>query len=296
MVTNVIMRPVYNRPEMLALSIEYEKAARDYFGDTSSITTVFLVEYGAPSAIFELIDSYEFKKVVVQRERKMGLSINILEGFKFAFSLADSFVIHLEDDVLLHKTYFNYMKILLTMDEIKPFSVLSPFDFKNGEDVNAVRKAHHYAALAPLINKEFYDKYILKCSNDDYYRNSLNFVVALGERYKDFWGPDGYKYKGTATHYEQAGLINRLVDCAMIDFKAHVIQPNINRQLHIGFYGKNRPGGSIPGNTFEERLSNLREIIKSSDKMYELSATKCYNDYLTWSPRLDEWDGTLRLI
>lgn len=211
--------------------------------------------------------------------------------------MADSFVIHLEDDVLLHKTYFQYMKILLNMKEVNPFSVLSPYNADNSGNVDEVRKAHHYAALAPLISKSFYVDYIAKYSNENYYKNPAKFVVWLGKQYEKYWGPDGYKYKDSFTHYAQAGLINRLVDCAMIERDIYVIQPFVNRQLHIGFYGANRVlNKPIPGKTFGERVENLREIINDADKMYAMAGSKEYNDYLTWSPALETWNKTLTLV
>jgi hypothetical protein len=53
--------------------------------------------------------------------------------------------------------------------------------------------------------------------------------------------------------------------------------------------------GKIPGDTYEERLANLREIIKSGAEMYKHTAAKRYNDYKSFSPKLDEWDGTLEI-
>lgn len=292
---NVILRPVYNRPEMLELSIEYEQKAREYVGGLNNITTLFIVEHGATDKVLELVDKYPYEKVIIKREKKLGLTVNILEGMKKAFDLANDFVIHLEDDILLHETYFKYIKKVLGVSGIQPFSVLSPYNFDDDGDVCDIRKAHHYAALAPMITKQFFEQFVRPCATEAYYNNKPQFVMNLNERYKAHWESRRYKYKDS-THWEQAGLINRLVDVAMIEEEMHVIMPSINRQQHIGYFGKNRPGGVIPGNNYEERLKNLREIIKSSDKMYELSSTKQYNDYKTFSHALEEWDGTLRLI
>jgi predicted SAM-dependent methyltransferase len=292
---NVILRPVFNRPEMLALSIEYEKKAREYVGGLNNITTVFIVEHGSPDKVLELVNKYPYEKKIIKREKKLGLTVNILEGMKNAFDLADNFIIHLEDDVLLHETYFKYIKTALSVDGVQPFSILSPYNFNDAGNVHDLRKEHHYAALAPMITKQFFESFVRPCAVKKYYDNKPKFVTKLNEKYRDHWEGRRYKYRDT-THWEQAGLINRLVDVAMIEKGMYVILPFVNRQQHIGYFGKNRPGGIIPGNSYEERLENLREIIKDADKMYELSATKQYNDYRTFSPKLDEWDGTLRLI
>ena len=291
---NIILRPVFNRPEMLYLSIEYEMKARESFGNTNNITTVFLVEHGYQPQTMELIKQYPYKKRIIQRDKKYGLTPNILEGMKEVFAETDDFIMYIEDDVLVHESYFKYLKELLSMDSIGKFSIISPYNFNNTGDVNTVRGAHHYAALAPLITKEFFNKYMLPCIGPKYYKTfqSRNkFVCELNERYKKHWESKRYKYRD-GTHNEQAGLFNRLVDAAMIDEDMFVIMPKVNRQIHIGFYGKNRPGTGIPGNSFDERLENMRDII-TNNKFFEMTKAKSYDDYLVFSDKLDSWDGKL---
>lgn len=293
---NIILRPVYNRPEMLHLSIEYEIKAREAFGKTSNLKTVFLVEHGAPPQTLEIVNKYPYDKHVIVREKKYGLTPNILEGMKEVFARTDNYLIYIEDDILVHETYFQYLK--LAMNLVKgnyKFSVISPYNFNDNGDVSSIRRAHHYAALAPLINKEFFDKYMLPCIGPNYYssfKSRAEFIAALNEKYKNYWGSKKYKYGNSGAHNEQAGLFNRLVDAAMIDDDMYVIMPRVNRQIHIGFYGKNRPGGIIPGKTFTERLAVLRKII-DQNKLFEFSATKNYNDYLPFSNKLESWDGNL---
>lgn len=289
--TNVILRPVYNRPEMFYLSLEYEIEARKHYMLPGDFITVFLVEHGAPKIIHDFIDKYPFRNHRILRQKKFGLTMNILEGMKEAFSLADEYVIYLEDDILLHKTYFEYLNVILNMENLGDFSIISPYSPNDAGSVNEVRKTNIYAALAPLINKKFYFNYIYKCSNTNYYNNMALFVSELNEKYKDYWKSRRYKYTDVA-HYEQAGIINRLVDVAMIDDEMYVIVPKVNRQIHIGFLGKNR-SGFLPGKGFEERLANLREIIKDPNEMYKHTNSKQYNDYKIFSPKLDEWDGTV---
>lgn len=292
--SNVILRPVYDRPEMLSLSLEYEIVARQRHMLPGNFITLFLIEHGSPQKTVDLVTSYPFESIYDFRDRKYGLTINILEGMRRAFDLADDYVVYIEDDILLHQTYFKYMEALMNLTKEKniEWSVLSSYSPDDNGDVGEVYKGHHYAALAPLISKVFHTGYIKPCSSAEYYRNPPEFVTVLNERYKKHWGKDGYKYKDT-THWEQAGMINRLVDAAMIDEQMYVMMPRVNRNQHIGYFGKNRPGGRILGADFNERLANLKETIEDADKMYELSATKQYNDYKIFSKKLDKWDGTL---
>jgi len=299
--SNIILRPVYNRPEMLFLSIEYEIKAREYFKSSKKYftdddyTTIFIVEHGSHPAVMDFVKRYPYSSAYVERPEKYGLTVNILEGFKAAFERADNHVVYIEDDILIHKTYFEYMDKLLSHPDVGKYSVISPYNKNNDGNVNKVYKGHHYAALAPLIGKDFYETYIRPNSVMEYYKNPPKYVIDLNEKYREYWGKGGYKYKD-ATHYMQAGLLNRLVDIAMIEEESYVIMPEVNRQIHIGYYGANRPGGTIPGKNFAERLTNLREIIKSGDEMYKHSATKQYNDYLAFSSKLDTWNGTLEII
>ena len=292
--SQIILRPVFNRPEMLQLSLEYEINARNYYNFSDNLITIFLIECGSPQKILDLVEKYPFEKKTIIRTEKFGLSKNILLGMKETFELADDFVIHLEDDILLHKTYFQYMNLLLNMKELGKFSVLSAYNYDDNGSINEIYRGHHYAALAPLITKKFFMDYIIHCITPVYYEDYASrdrFVKALGKRYKD---NKLYKYRNSlGMHNEQAGLLNKLVDVALIEENMAVIMPRVNRQQHIGYFGKNRPGGKIPGDNFEERLENLREIVKDANKMYELSATKQYNDYKIFSSKLEEWDGML---
>jgi len=293
--TQIIMRPTYNRPEMFALSLEYELAAREYYKFPHDLVTLFVVEAGTPKKVWELIEQYPGEKKIIKREKKLGLSKNILEGMKEAFKETDDFIVYIEDDILLHKTYFQYMDTLLNHPDLGPYSVLSAYNKDDKGDVSEVYKYHFYAALAPIISKEFFTKYIAHCANDNYYNNKPAFVTILNDKYKQHQKSHTYKYKDTQ-HHQQAGILNRLTDVAMIEEGMYTYMPRVNRQIHVGYYGHNRPGGMIPGKTYEERLNSLRRIITSAEKMYEFSATKQYNDYAVFSDKLENWDGTLRVV
>jgi len=294
----VILRPVYNRPEMLHLSIEYEMLAREYHS-LDNFKTLFLVEAGTPQEVLDIIQKYPGECEYAFREKRHGLTVTILEGMKQAFKMTDDYVVYIEDDILVHETYFKFMDVLLNMPEIQgKYSVLSPFCKKDDGNINHVFKRHHYAALAPLIPKQFHTDYILPHSTVEYYQNEPGFINAMdkhfcGKGYRE----KGYKYKDdTPIHWQQAGLHNRCVDLAMIEEGKYVINPCINRQEHVGFVGINRPGGVIPGNDFDERVENLREIIKTPEALYDATGSKQYNDYTAFKPELDGWDGTLELI
>ncbi|RLD66319.1 MAG: hypothetical protein DRI84_05030 [Bacteroidetes bacterium] len=289
---NVIVRPVFNRPEMLKLSLDYEIAAREHYMLEGGFVTVFVVEHGTTPKVIELIEEYPYEKLFLVRKQRFGLSANILEGMKASFGEADDYVIYIEDDVLLHKAYFQYVDEVLKLEE--KFSLVSAYTPSDTKDVNGIYRGHHYAALSPCISKHFFKTYVEPCACDKFYRSPAQFCVSLNNNYKDYWESKRYKYKDSQ-HHQQAGLINRLVDVAMIEEGLHVAMPHVNRHQHIGFYGFNRPGKGIPGANYEERLENLKDIITDADKLYAATNAKMYNDYRTFSPLLDGWDGTIKV-
>ena len=287
------MRPVFNRPEMLYLSLEAEQVAREYYNipDTNFLN-LFIVEYGADEKVKELVESFGGEKEIIYREARYGLSKNILEGMKYSFNKADDYLIYIEDDVLVHKTYFQFMDVLMNSD-IKPYSFLSPYSQKDRGSINDVSATNHYAALAPLINKPFFNKYIAHCADDLFYQHPQKFIIELDKSY-GVYGKGLYKYKGNHIHYQQAGLINRLTDIARIKENIQAYAPTVNRQQHIGMYGYNRiKGDDLSGGSFEERVSSLRKIINDVDSMNSFTGDKRYLDYTTFDERLDEWDGTI---
>ena len=140
---NVILRPVFNRPEMLQLSIEYEIKAREYHMLPGKFYTLFVVEYGAPQKILDLINEYPFEHGVITRDQKFGLTKNILEGMKNVFKMTDDFIIYIEDDILIHETYFKYMDTLLNMKNLGKYTVLSAYNKNNNGNIHEVYKGNH---------------------------------------------------------------------------------------------------------------------------------------------------------
>ena len=288
--TQYIMRPVYNRPEMLQLSIDYEIKARE--NCNFDFKTIFIVEYNSPQATLDVIKKYPFQYECLCREQRYGLSANILEGFKYTFEKAADWVLYIEDDILLHETYFEYVNAVFDCIEDIDWSIISSFNFNDAGSVSEIRLDRHYAAQAPIINKYFFETYIKPCAKSDFYKHPAAFVCALNDLYKDYWVSRVYRYK-TDMHHQQAGLINRLCDVARIEEGMSVIMPSVNRQMHIGFFGFNRPGGVLQGSTFDERLAYLKQVIKTPESMYAATGSKQYDDYAVFSDKLNQWDGKL---
>lgn len=289
---NIIMRPVWNRPEMLKLSLDYEILAREYCELSSELHTIFLLEYGTTKEVLDVVSAYPYSHEVIKRPFQYGLTPNILEGYKVAFNGADSFVITIEDDILLHKTYFQYIDAVLSMSNLPKFSVINATGPNNG-NVSEMRQTCHYGPWAPLVDKDFFVTKILPHANDGYYNNRSAKMLELNTNYMQH---DLYIFNDSRWN-EQAGLIHRLARISAIDDHVFILSPRQNRERNIGYFGKNRPGGVIPGKTLQDRFQNLTEIIKDPKSMVKHAGSNAHEkDYDLFNEDLDVWDGTLDLI
>ena len=295
---NVLMRVACNRPEMLYLSIEAELEAREYHHFSDDLFTIFVVDYGYDDQVLDIIKDYPFPKKVIVRDTRFGLTKNILEGMKVAFDRADDYIIYIEDDILVHRTYFAYLDKVMEIVDPSDYTVIMGYSRSNKGRPSYIHKRHKYTAWGSLIRKDFFNNYISPCITPKYYKDfntRNNFVLKLDARYEKYWGKNQYKYGGKGgMHNEQAGLINRLVDVAMIEEGRYVMTPALTRAIHIGFYGKNRPG-KLKGKSFDRRLEILRDVI-DNNRFYEMTQAKQYNDYDVFSPKLEEWDGNLYVV
>ena len=292
---NILLRPVWNKAEMLKLSIDYEKVAREHHDFSSDIYTIFVAEYGTTPDVMRVVSEYPFDYELITRPSRFGLTANIMEGYKVAFSRSDSFVITVEDDILIHRTYFEYIDALFALGrELPKFSVINADGGKRGGP-SYIKRAHHYGPAAPLIDKGFFEKYVLPHANPEYYNNRVRKMTQLNRNYLKYHESGRYKFHDVRFD-EQAGLINRLVDHAMIDEGIYVLTPEVRRERNIGYFGKNRPGGSIPGNSFDERFENLTNIVKDPKVMVEHAGTEGREgDYALFNPSLDTWNGEMKL-
>lgn len=277
---------------MLTVVMESLIEAYDYF-PFPDLKFVFAVEAPNDKKVLEIVKSFplDTEKIIVRQER-CGLSKNILEGMKVAMGLSEDFVMFQADDIVVHKTFFKYYDKLINTD-LGKISTYTVARYEEGGDPAKVIKWHAYDAAGALINKNFYETYIRPCSIPQFYNSRPAFVTQIDRKYNKYYVDHTYKFPlGPAKFNQQAGLINRLVDVAMIEEGYKTIISDLTRVRNIGFYGRNR-AGNLPGNTFDDRLEFLRSIINDSDKIYSMTGSKQYKDYVNFDPRLDTWDGEI---
>jgi len=83
------------------------------------------------------------------------------------------------------------------------------------------------------------------------------------------------------THHD--GAIERIMD----DNKLFVLKPDQSRSMHVGLSGVFCKG-KAPQGSFEERISQWRELIKDGDKLRSLSNLP--EDLVVTDPKGPEWD------
>lgn len=295
--SNIVLFAVWNRPEMLQVVMESLLEAHEYY-PLPNIEFVFAVEYPNDNKVLELVKNFPLptKEIIVRKER-YALSKNILEGMKTAMDYSDDYVLFQADDIVVHKTFFKFYDTLINMINLDEISTCTAAIYKEGGAINLVHKGHFYDAAGALITKHFYENYVKHCSIPQFYNDKAKFVTALDAKYQKYWKPNksgDYKYKhGMAEHYQQAGLINRLVDVARIEEGYSTLKVDVSRVRNIGFYGRNRPGADLQGNNYTERLKFLRSIVNDRDSIYKLTGTKQYKDYVNFDKNLDSWEGVI---
>jgi len=291
---NVILRPVYNRPEMLKLSFDYEFKSRSCVFKSDrprvidSYITIFVVEFGADPKCIELINEYPYDKIIIQRQYRHKPIANILEGIKTVledFPIA-SYVINLEDDCLVHETFFEFASKASRLVE---YSVINSWGVQ-GNDPYVLNKGSRFAGPGGIINLDFFREFILPYVSNEYYDSPDKTISKINALHK---GNPFYKYKEGMQHTDWDGLIHRLVDVAFIEKGLYSYSSDCYRLLHIGFYGYNRTSGKWPESclTFEDRLNFLRSNIFDPALLESLDGT--YKDYSVFCPEIDLWDGRL---
>ena len=300
--TNFILRPVFNRPEMLYLSIEAEKSARDFY-QGQDYFTIFAVDFGGDPKCLDVIADYPYPHAVIKRDRRMRPVGNVLEGLKTAATAehkdgeAPEFVINLEDDCIVHKTFFKYVDSATKFLSGTKYSVITTWGKSPYGDPNKISKGCYCCGPGTIINLDFFRRFVMQYANNNYYSDFLYSILPVNERNAANHSSKYHaKYGNLMCHLDWDGLVNRLVDSAIYEENIYSYSSECYRLLHIGFYGYNRHAGSFPTqlNTFEDRVKFLEDNMLLPDKMASLD--KQYTDYAVFDARLEGWDGYLELL
>jgi len=202
----------------------------------------------------------------------------------------------MEDDLVLHKTYFEFVNKAHKLVKNKKYSVITTWGYSNTGDPSILKRTDYSCGPGTVINKDFFTKHMLQFANAGYYSNWVSTIQRVNALNKDNQNAKYSKVLGNQfSHLDWDGLMNRMVDYASFADGVHGYSSLCYRLLHVGFYGFNRHGGKFPAElkTFEERVDFLEKGIYNPDVLAELDGV--YKDYSVFDSKLDAWDGSLIL-
>lgn len=258
---NVVLLPIYNRPEFLHFVVNSIVEARRY----DEYKYVIVAEHSYDQRCKEIIGRIKSEMEIIERSVKFELTKNILEGMKYAFSKTDDYVIIIEDDVMVSKDFFEFTDYVnKNYNDDNLLSITGSPQWAHNS-IKEIFKVHFYVPWGVSISKGMFDKYILQHCNDDYYQNRVSHLT-------NTFPNSAYGSKWTA----QAGLIQRIRE----EHGLYCIKPSVARCAHIGLYGRFRPllNTSFKSMSFEDRIKFLQDVIKDKDKMRSFGK---YKDYWT---------------
>ena len=163
---NYILRPIYDRPEFLKYSLEYEIASRKYNNDKDDYETLFLADFGTTKESLDLVRVYPYKHSIIHRKVQLGLTANIFDGFREAFPKTDSHILILEDDVLVHKYAFKFLQANREIIETENTACVTLYDnFNCLSEATEIKIEQsdglksHYTPYSPVLTKTFYEEF-----------------------------------------------------------------------------------------------------------------------------------------
>lgn len=285
---NCLLRNVYNRPDTLTLSIEYEKIAREYYG--KEIKTLFFVEYGSPSEVIDIINKYPYEKEIILRDDffpDWRISFSILDGICEAFNRSDDRIYHIEDDILISKDFFVVVDKIIK--DNKNISTSNGMYLKNyhGDDANIVFLSPHFKSCGYCMTKVFYETYLSE-RIQQYKEDPINTICSLDDKNRNIYA----KYGVQERWIEQDGLIIRTCIDAFYNNDFICAFPYANRSMHIGINGKNCRG-FVPGQNLNDKINKLRDIIKNNSFDNYLIIKEYGDSFFGFKDSIDNWNGDL---
>lgn len=268
---NTVLLPVFRRPEFfyfLAQSIKNARGADRY-------RYIVAAEHGCDPQFVPLLKDLQASlgcQVQVElRQRRYGLTENILEGLKLAQSLSSEFTIILEEDLMISRDFFEFLEFLnrhfarpdvLSFDGA-PQSLIDLGLDPALADSTAVCRGNWYVPLASCIRKQAFEKFLLPHCRREYYDNNEAYLRAQFPQ-----SPLKNLY------LRQAGLIERVRH----QHQLVTLRPAMPRVRHIGVYGEHTRirEESFLNKSFEEKIAEIEEWIDQPELMNSLGTYKSF--------------------
>lgn len=215
-----------DRPEMLKVSVDSIKQCR-------GIENVdwYLIQDG-PLYFAECLDlSFDY---IIARERRVGLSCNILWAIEDLFAEGYKKVIVVEDDIVVSKDFLEFAEMAGKLKRREHFTISGLSNCKKGVPGNETELAavDWYHPWGVVFDEADFE--VVKSLMDEYFNGPLECIKDLAKRIKD----EAYVNKYLTGHINtlQAGYINTL---RKYNRKKQIL-PCMSRCQNIGYYGFNQ--------------------------------------------------------
>jgi hypothetical protein len=256
---NVVVIPVFNRPELLALTLEYIVKA----DGAPDLYFVFVEDHPQNPLNQQLIAKfpYFYSNIFLPERKSEGNAAAIFAGLHAAKALTTRMdvevVFVVEEDVLVSRGFFAAHEAI--HKRFRPFAVSSVYNHNRKKeqlpaDPNALYADFNFQAVGTSIDPRFLD-IILDHLCPEYFNDKQGYCE------REF-------PKSKIPFVEYDGLVGRVMN----SLNEKCMYPFVPRAAHVGYYGMIRQGVPPEGETFEERLACLRGMTEAD--MNERTDTK----------------------
>jgi hypothetical protein len=274
----VVLISCYRRPEFLYYTLQRIQKA----DHAEKMLYLFCIDAGGDRDNVKIIGDFPFPKVIRQRNRQIkGIgkqSYNVLEGYREACDLSDSFVFNIEDDIMIATNFFTWH---LTQHDNYKEKVFCTIATKNNnskfDTIEDLSKSYtgantDYQSLGVCFSKQVLKTYILPNANFNYYRNPVAYCD------RNFPGSSIGKY-----FCEQDGLIRRIKE--RLDLIT--IFPDVPRAYHAGFYSYNRNFKTTFTGSLALKIDRVGKVLADpvlyrkccGEQQYYNDSNQCNLDY-----------------
>lgn len=263
---NVVLIPVFNRPEFLTLTLEQIQTNPD----AAENLYLFALDFGFKRQNLEVINRFRRSGFQVQlyKTPRTGFSLgkqsyNVLRGYQKAVELSDNLVFMVEDDIFVSNDFFRWHKAV-HQRESEIFCTIATRNnnstYKTTDSLQFYYKTHlDYQSLGVCFRVGRLGL-VLKHNVQEYYQDPVGY---LSRNYP--------KSKIGKYYAEQDGLIRRVQESTP---EYPIAFPHRARAYHAGFYGVNR-GARIEG-TLPQKIEKLRNICFDVTSMRRVAANPAY--------------------
>jgi hypothetical protein len=216
---------------------------------------LFCVDYGSDVDNYKVINAFPHEKKIVKRGYRAlhhgKQSYNVLEGYREACDLSDSFVFNIEDDIMVSDDFFWWH--LNAHDGAKDiFCTIGTRNHNTHTDDTGdlggwyTGSKTDYQSWGVCFPKHVLLRHVMPHCTDEYYRNPHRYIA------QHFPGSSIGQF-----YVEQDGLIRRVMESSGL----LPVFPTVARGYHAGFYSYHRNLRKEFRGVLADKIKRVGEIL-----------------------------------